>query len=118
MKTDRLSCIFPVFLTMPWASLPPTPAFHLAQGIGVTQLCGHQRCDVLQSRGPRCCCSLARSIARTVLRRITYSYMLRASNRLSLDFRPVDALVKLLVHQPTHHHIVSTHQVQAVRLLA
>lgn len=43
--------------------------------------------------------------------------MLRAPNHLAADFRPVDARVQLLVHQPAHHHIVASHQVQAVRLL-
>lgn len=44
--------------------------------------------------------------------------MLRAPDRLSFHLGPVYALVQLLIHEPAHHHIVSSHQIQAMRLLA
>lgn len=45
------------------------------------------------------------------------SDMLRAPNYISSYFAPIDARVQLFVYQPTHHDIVSSHQVKAVRLL-
>lgn len=43
--------------------------------------------------------------------------MLRAPNHLSPHLCPVNALVQLLVHQPADDDIVSSHQVEPVRLL-
>lgn len=44
------------------------------------------------------------------------SDMFRAPNGLSSDLCPIDAAVKLLVHQPANHNIVSSHEVQPMRL--
>jgi hypothetical protein len=44
------------------------------------------------------------------------SDMLRASDHISSDLAPINTRVQLLIHQPADHHVVSPHQVQAMRL--
>jgi hypothetical protein len=48
---------------------------------------------------------------------INISNMFRAPNHIPPHLTPINTRIQLLVHQPAHHHIVSPHQVQAVRLL-
>jgi len=45
------------------------------------------------------------------------SDMLRTSDHISSDLTPINTRIQLLIHQPANHHIVSSDQIQSVRLL-
>lgn len=45
------------------------------------------------------------------------SRMLGTANNIPANLRPINTRIQLLVNQPTHHHVVSPHQIQAMRLL-
>ena len=42
--------------------------------------------------------------------------MFRAPHHLPPHFRPIDTRVQLLIHQSTHHHIVSSHDIESMWL--
>lgn len=44
--------------------------------------------------------------------------MLRTPNHLPPHLRPINTRIQLLIHQPTNHHIIPPHQIQAMRLLS
>lgn len=45
------------------------------------------------------------------------SNMFRTPNHLPPHLRPINTRIQLLIHQPTNHHIIPSHQIQPMRLL-